>query len=448
MKVYSSYKDSGVEWIGEIPSHWNLSKLKYHTKIISSSIDKKYHESFDKYPIIHYNDIVKNKKIGLHQVVNFGYCSEQQFDSFKVLKGDLIVTKDSMDINNVCDSSIIIENLEMCVFGYHLTKFSVKSSRLIPNYLFYYFNNPMIKKFYLINSNGTTIIGVGKSTFENTPINLPPKETQTQIVLFLDNKTRKIDDLIKKTKKKIALLKEKRTALINTLVTKGLNPHVKMKDSGVEWIGKIPIHWETVKLKYTIKKRPNNGIFKKREEFGDGVPLVNVGDLFNKNNFINKNKLDKVRVDESELEKYEVQNFDVFFVRSSLKLEGIGVSSMIDNIQEPTVFECHIIRVIPEQRTINPYYFNFFLNSYLSRNRLISISQTVTMTTISQEHITSLEILIPPNIEQTQTVKYLDEKTQKIDLSIEKESKRIKLLKEYRSALIAEVVTGKRKVAS
>jgi len=426
MNPYSSYKDSGVEWIGEIPSDWINTKIKYVGDYINGFPFKPSQWGEKGRLIIRIQNLTKGNSTE-------NYFDGELEDRYIIKKGDLLFSWSTT-------LGLFEWDREDGLLNQHIFKV-VLNNIYIKGYFIHLFS-PVVN-YLQSQSHGSTMTHLTKDNFGRVELPLPPLPEQTQIVSFLDTKTQKIDELIQKTEQKIKLLKEKRTSLINHCVTKGLNPNVEMKDSGVEWIGEIPSHWETVKLKYTIKKKPNNGIFKKREEFGDGVPLVNVGDLFNKNNFINKNKLDKVRVDESELEKFEVQNFDVFFVRSSLKLEGIGVSSMIDKIQEPTVFECHIIRVIPEQGTINPYYFNFFLNSYLPRNRLISISQTVTMTTISQEHITSLEILSPPLTEQTQIVEYLDEQTQKIDSTIKKETQRIELLKEYRQSLISEVVTGK-----
>jgi type I restriction enzyme, S subunit len=447
MKPYSSYKDSGVEWIGEIPSKWGLSKLKYHTHITSSSVDKKYHEGFNKYPIIHYNDIVRNKKIGINDIVDSGYCSEQQFDSFKVMKGDLIVTKDSMDIKNVCDSSIIIDDLERCVFGYHLTKFSVMSSNVTPHYLFYFFNNSMIKKFYLTNSNGTTIIGVGKSIFENTPINLPPLPEQTQIVSFLDPKTQKIDQLIDLTKNKIELLKEQRIALINQCVTKGLNPNVEMKDSGVVWIGRIPRHWILSKIKY-LKSSENYSLVD--GPFGSNLKSVHYvedGDVYIiESGFVTSGKFKYVRKFKmitaehfETVKRSECSEGDIIIAKIG---EYYGMCAILPKLEKRTVVSGNSITLSVSKKHNTNFIHQVILQHRINGTFKKEVQQTG-QPFISLGVVNNLSIPTPPITEQINIMDYLNIQTQKIDSTIEKETQRIELLKEYRQSLISEVVTGK-----
>jgi len=436
MKPYPSYKDSVLEWIGEIPSHWDLSKMKYQTHILSSNIDKKQHEGFNKYSIIHYNDIVKNKKIGINEICDFGYCSETQHKTFKVLKGDIILTKDSMDIKNVCDSSIIVDDLEKCVFGYHLTKFSVKSLNLISEYLFYYFNNPSIKEFFLVNSNGTTIIGVGKSTFEDTPINIPPPSEQKQIVSFLDYKTQKIDELIEKTGKKIELLKEQRISFINHCVTKGLDPNVEMKDSGVEWIGEIPSHWGVKKLKYFSKVT-----------LGKMLTNENKGGYFQKPYLRNQNiQLEKVDITDikkmwfspSELIQYRLKKNDL------LVSEGgdVGRTCIWNDELEECYIQNSVHKITVNSKSHFRYYLYHFQIHHLT-GYFDSIASRVSISHLTKDKLVRVSFLIPPKKEQQVIADYLDEQTQKIDTTIKNETQRIELLKEYRQALISQVVTGK-----
>jgi type I restriction enzyme S subunit len=265
---------------------------------------------------------------------------------------------------------------------------------------------------------------LNKIEFYVEQLPLPPLLEQTQIVSFLDTKTQKIDELIEKTEQKIELLKEKRTSLINHCVTKGLNPDVEMKDSGVEWIGEIPNKWDVKKLKYfsslhtekedtsmeDIKISPENvesytGIcFNLYSEYdGKGVPFKS-GDIL----------LNKLRL---YLVKILLPDYD-----------GFSMGEMI------------VIRV--NENVSNKYYFYLLFNQGLI-DLLDSQSTGIKVPRVSPEIIMGSDLPYPPKNEQTQIVEYLDEQTQKIDSTIEKETLRIELLKEYRQSLISEVVTGK-----
>jgi len=439
MKSYPSYKDSGVEWIGEIPRGWDVSPLKWYSELVTDGSHFSPTSTDEGKYYITVSDVTEKRNI------NFNGCKKISDESFENLKrngcqptkGDVLITKDG-----TIGRGLVVDNNDFVILS-SLGLIRTKKERVKPNYLLHFLLSGLCIDQMYSHIRGSGITRLTITLISNLLCVLPPLPEQQQISNYLDQKTKQIDDLIEKTEQKIELLKEKRTSLINHCVTKGLDPDVEMKDSGVEWIGEIPKEWVTRKFKYVISNKLDNGIFKKKVDFGEGVRLVNVGDLFNEGNVISQHTLDRVKVDKSEQLKYKVHDNDIFFVRSSLKLEGIGVSSIIGKLNEPTVFECHIIRSIPKSSLVHPYFLKYSLNSYLTRHRIISISQTVTMTTISQDHIKDLEIVCPPLPEQQQIVKHLDKETQKIDTLIEKENKRIELLKEYRQSLISEVVTGK-----
>jgi type I restriction enzyme, S subunit len=436
MRRYPSYKESGIEWIGAIPIKWKLSRLKYQTQITSSSIDKKFHEGCNEYPVIHYNDIIRNKKIGKKEIVDVGYCSEIHCEAFRVLKGDLIVTKDSMDIRNIGDSSIIIDDLEMCVFGYHLTKFSAKSSILYPEYLFYHFNNPSIKEFFLINSNGTTIIGVSKSTFGNTPVYLPSLPEQEQIAAFLNHKTKLIDNLIAKTERKIELLNELRTATINQAVTKGLDPDVEMKDSGVEWIGEIPKGWEAKKLTYvtcligsgTTPKSDN------LEYYENGnIPWLTTGEL-------NDSEINSVRNRVTSLAMNDYPSLKVYPDGAvSIAMYGATIGKLGVLRLPTTVNQANCVFVFTGDN--NPKFWFYVLLAY--RPKIVSLGYGGGQPNISQDLMKSIRFGCPTKEKQIQIADYLDSATRQGDTHIKREYDKIELLKEYRQSLISEVVTGK-----
>ena len=426
MKQYDSYKDSGIEWIGEIPSHWEVKKHKHSISILSGyPFDSDKFNSENGKPLIRIRDITS----GYIET----YYDGSYDDKYVIRKGDLLIGMDG-DFNlRWWDNEEGLLNQRCCkiIEPFHVSK----------RYLYYILPSEL----KVINdlTYFTTVKHLSNSDILDNKTLLPPLSEQEHIVSYLDDKTTKIDELIQKKLRKIDLLKEYRTSLINTVVTKGLNSNVPMKDSGIEWIGEIPSHWEKNKLKNLIIQKPDNGLFKKKDDFGEGVRFVNVSDLFNLNNIIDVESLVRVSVSDNELNKSELELGDIFFVRSSLKLEGIGVSSIILNMIEPVVFDCHIIRIKPNKFLIFPKFLIYLLNTLSYRSYLVSISETVTMTTISQDKIKDLILSFPPTSEQEHIVSYLDEKTSQIDKTIDMEKKKIELLKEYRQSLISNVVTGK-----
>jgi len=444
MDKYESYKSSGVEWIGNIPINWIITKMKYGTQIVSSSIDKKEYEGYEKHLIIHYNDVIKNKKIYLNHITEFGYCNNSQFQSFKVLKGDIILTKDSMDIKNICDSSIVLDDLDNCVFGYHLYKLTSNKNKLISNFLYYFLNNKNTKNYFLVNSNGTTIIGVSKTSLENTPLILPPIYEQLQIVQFLDNKTELIDKLISTKERKITLLKEQRISLINQVVTKGLNPNVKMKDSGVEWIGEIPEHWVTLGFTKIIKIR-HGYQFREYDFTDEGIKIVKITQLdkegyLNLDNcsFINDNRL-------GEFERILIKENDVLMCLTG---GTIGKIIKVGKVTEPLVQNYRVGHFSPLNKNISNDYVFWYMTSSLTTSQMFSEIRETGQPNIGMEDFGKMKVILPPLSEQIEIVKLLELKTKEIDDLVKLEQKKIDLLKEYRQSLISEVVTGKLKVTT
>jgi type I restriction enzyme, S subunit len=213
------------------------------------------------------------------------------------------------------------------------------------------------------------------------------------------------------------------------------------KDSDIEWLSEVPKTWNEKRVKDVGINGLTNGIFKKKDDFGFGIKLVNVSDLYEDNNVIRYDQLDRVNVDRHEAQRYSAINGDIFFVRSSLKLEGIGVSSLLDKAEESTVFECHIIRFRPNLKLVFPQFFKYLLNTESAKWKFIVASKTVTMTTISQEKISSIEFSSPPLPEQKSIAHYLDTKTAQIDRKIDLLTQKATQYSNLKQSLINETVT-------
>jgi type I restriction enzyme, S subunit len=411
-------------WIGEIPVDWEVKRIKnvfYLKKGVSenpqdeqilsltfggivkrdvSSNEGQLPETYNGYTKIYPDDIVMNP-----MDLRSGWIDRSKYDG--------IISPSYYVLNKNTDE------VDIGYFNYQL-------QRHYKERIFFPFGQGVSYDYRW---------GMGRETILNFPIIVPPKETQTQIVSYLDTKTQKIDGLIEKTEQKIELLKEKRTSLINHCVTKGLNPNVEMKDSGVEWIGEIPNHWDRIKLGWISKK------------IGDGLhstpKYVDSSDYY----FINGNNLvsGKIKIFESTKSVSE-EEYNKHFIQLDEKTILLSINGTIGNLSfynnEKVVLgksSCYINL----NKDINQHFIYYVLRCKSIVNYFTFELTGTTIFNLSLNSVKNTPIVFPPNEEQTKIVEYLNEQTQKIDSTIEKENQRTELLKEYRQSLISEVVTGK-----
>ena len=435
MKSYSSYKDSGVEWIGNIPSDWGNTKLKYVSQLFTGNSlndeQKKLYESEN------LNDIpyVSSKDIDVDfRTVNYdnGLRIPRDNNPLKISPtGSFLLCVEGGSSGR----KMVFLDRDVCFVNKLCSFYSSQNTK----FQYYFVQSSNFQDKFKLSLTGL-IGGVSISTLKNFELPLPPIPEQTQIVSFLDTKTQKIDELIEKTEQKIELLKEKRTSLINHCVTKGLNPNVEMKDSGVEWIGEIPRDWECIPIRYLGSFQ--NGVSKGSESFGKGYPFMSYGDVYN-NEVVPLNIIGKVDLTDEERSRYSVCRGDVFFTRTSETIDDIGISSICLTTLDNCSFSGFVIRYRFYNETHVPEYSRYHFQTHWKKVIIESKMNIVTRSSLSQQVLGEVPVLIPSISEQQQIVSYLDKQTQKIDSTIEKETQRIKLLKEYRQSLISEVVTGK-----
>ena len=253
MKRYDSYKDSGVEWMNKIPSNWEKSRIRMVGDLYGGLTGKKGSDFNDEdnpsnKPFVPFTNIFNNTYISKD---HFQYVNvEENENQNRVLKNDLFFLMSSESYEDLGKCSILLEDVEELYLNSFCKGFRIKDSKVYPLFLNYQLLGSLHKEMISVEGNGFTRINLRQDRLLDIPVFIPPLSEQQKIVSFLDNKTSLIDSLIEKTQRKIELLKEKRTSIINEVVTKGLNPNVEMRDSGVEWIGEIPSHYQIGKLKH------------------------------------------------------------------------------------------------------------------------------------------------------------------------------------------------------
>jgi len=426
-KPYPAYKDSGVEWIGEIPEGWNFSNLRWLINIASGEGLSNQHINNEKDRKHCYKVIGGNGTMGYSSFIN------TESKSFAIGR-----------VGALCGNVHYID--EKCWITDNALKVS-KWNGFSDFYLLYFLFSSNINVY--ANKNAQPLI-TGEQ-IKNLRAILPPLQEQTAIATFLDKKTAQIDTLIQKKKRLNELLKEEREAIINHAVTKGLpaataaqaglDPNAKMKDSGVEWIGEIPEGWEVKKIKHTcyVKGRVGwKGL--KADEFLDfGYAYLVTGTDF-KNDTIDWLKCHYIDKERYEEDPYiQLKDEDLLITKDGT----IGKLAVVKKLDRPACLNSGIFVVRSLYNCLSTEYLFWVLKSDVFDNYNDLTSYGSTIQHLYQNVFVEFSFTLPPLEEQTQIANFLDKKTSQIDKTISNNEKEIELLTEYRAALISEAVTGK-----
>ena len=244
---YPKYKDSGVEWLGEVPAHWAMKRLKHVCRVFPSNVDKKSHEGQAPVSLCNYTDVYYNETITADMVLMSATASPEQIEKFTLRAGDTIVTKDSETADDIAVAAYVPGDLPGVVCGYHLSVIR-PTSAAYGAFVKRFFDSNYAKSRFAVLANGLTRVGLGQYELDNIELAIPPFQEQLAIAAFLDREMAKIDALVAEQQRLVELLKEKRQAIISHIVTKGLDPDASMKQTGIEWLGDVPAHWNVTRL--------------------------------------------------------------------------------------------------------------------------------------------------------------------------------------------------------
>lgn len=432
---YAEYKDSGVEWLGEIPSHWVIAGFKKYLESIVDYRGKTPEKVEDGVFLV----TARNIKNG---IINYSlskeYVALKDYDEImsrgQPLLGDVLFTTEA-PLGEVAQV-----DKKYIALAQRIVKFRGKENILDNTYLKYFILSKHFQDSLMIFATGSTALGIKAERLGYLQQCIPPIYEQELICNFLDHETAKIDTLIAKQKKLIELLKEKRQAVISHAVTKGLNPNVKMKDSGVEWLGRVPEHWEVRQLRYLGSCQ--NGINIGAEYFGSGSSFISYGDVY-RNPELPSFFDGLVQSTENDKRIYSVQRGDVLFTRTSETIEEIGFSSACLSDVKDATFAGFLIRFRPIKNTLLPEYSKFYFRNILLRAFFVKEMNLVTRASLSQELLKKLAVPFLSLEEQKQIAHYLSAKERVFDKLVNDCIKQIELLKVRRTALISAAVTGK-----
>lgn len=440
-QAYPKYKDSGVEWLKEIPKDWSVVPLKYIAELTPKKSELEESIMSDKCTFLPMEKLKLNS-ITLDEIRTV----KDVYDGYTYFKdGDVLIAKVTPCFEN--KNMAIAAGLTNGIGFGSSEIYVLRANELINNRFLYY--RLQEDNFMAVATGAMTGAGglkrVPSETVNNFTIAIPTTNDQTQIAAFLDHETAKIDTLIEKQQQLIELLKEKRQAVISHAVTKGLNPDAPMKDSGVEWLGEVPKPWDILRLKHLIQSLESGcsvnaaDIPAKDNEIG----VLKTSCVYTRQFRVEENKT--VILDDLSRVKCPIRKGAIIISRMNTP-ELVGASALVDVDAENIYLPDRLWQTIfNDNYAINSEYLAHFMTVTGFRNQISLAAEgaSSSMQNIAKEDYLAINTLLPPLNEQLSIIEYLRSTTDKFDGLVHKANTAINLMQERRTALISAAVTGK-----
>lgn len=435
---YPEYKDSGVKWLGHIPSHWIIRRLK-HIAYIQSGIPKGKNLA-DKTTVSVPMLRVANVQDGylnlddIHQID----IEPHELKRYSLRKGDVLMNEGG-DNDKLGRGAVWQGEIEHCIHQNHV--FAIRAKDIEPEWLQQLTQSSYAKfYFYSVAKQSTNLASISSSSIKETPLLIPPKPERNKILSFLGCETTRIDRLIAQQQWLIELLKEKRQAVISHAVTKGLNPDAPMKDSGIEWLGQVPEHWIVRRLKHTATIQ--SGIPKGKDLANKEtitVPMLRVANV--QDGYFSLDSVHELEIEQHELARYSLKTGDVLMNEGGDN-DKLGRGAVWSGQITPCIHQNHVFAIRVDN--MEPEWLSWLTSSSYAKFYFYSVAkQSTNLASISSSNVKETPLILPPKMERVEIMRYLDEKIAKFARLESQATLQIELLQERRTALISAAVTGK-----
>ena len=433
---YPEYKESGVDWLREVPAHWQMKRLKTVAAVQLSNVDKHSEEGQVPVKLCNYVDVYYNDSITAEFDFMNATATPAQVRRFRLRVGDVMITKDSESWTDIAVPAVVADDLPDVLCGYHLAHIR-PAAGLDGRFLARQFAAIGARDQFRVAANGITRFGLGGDAIRGSLFAIPPVDEQRAIADFLDRETAKIDVLVARKERLIELLQEKRAALITRAVTRGLDPNVPMKDSGVEWLGEIPAHWEVKKLKHLTPGTTVGIVVTPSKYYVDeGIPCLR--SLNVSRGAIDMENLVFISEQANELHwKSKIFAGDVVVVRTG----QAGTAAVVP--KELNGANCIDLLIVRCSEQILSQFVYYYLNSRNVISQASELSVGAIQAHYNTSTLTRLVVPVIPMEEQGRIVAHLDAITREIDRLLAKIRQAIHYLNEFRTGLISAAVTGK-----
>ena len=433
-KPYPAYKDSDVRWLGQVPEHWEVRRLRNIAEMQVSNVDK--HTKDDEVPVrlCNYVDVYKHDRIRREMLFMRATASAEEIARFRLERGNVLITKDSEAWNDIGVPALVEKPADDLICGYHLALLRPLRERLHGEYLFRSLQSTAIAYQFYVEANGVTRYGLSHAAIESIWLPLPPLPEQTAIVRFLDHADRRIRRYIRARQKLIKLLQEQKQAIIHRAVTRGLDPSVRLKPSGVQWLGDVPEHWEVQRVKQVSQVLRGKFTHRPRNDpslYDGPYPFIQTGEV--------------ARAEKS-----------ITGYRQTLNERGLAVSKMFPAGTLVMTIAANIgdVAVLDFEACLPDSVVGFVARSGVERDYLYYVFRAMkpellreapvnTQGNLNVDRIGSRGIVLPPTPEQQLIVQQIEGSTHGLNAAIDRAHRETSLLREYRTRLIADVVTGK-----
>ena len=410
---YLAYKPSGAPWLGDVPAHWEIRRLRTVAEMRISNVDK--HTREGEYPVrlCNYVDVYKSDRITQAMPFMNATASWDEIERFRLQQGDVLITKDSEAWDDIGVPALVTETADDLLSGYHLALLR-PFKEVLGAYLARTLQSQAVAYQFHVRANGVTRYGLTHTGIQSVQIPLPPLSEQRAIVRYLDHADRRIQHYITAKRKLIALLEEEKQAVVNRAVTRGLDPNVCLKPSGVEWLGDVPEHWEVRRLKSLCSMKSGEGITAESIETTGEYPVFGGNGL---RGYASSYTHDGAF---ALIGRQGALCGNVHIARGQFWASEHAVVAALDDGHEIGWFG-------PILTTMN-------MNQY---------SIAAAQPGLAVERILNLYLPVPPLQEQKDIANRVKKTSADIDAAITRARRQIDLLQEYRIRLIADVVTGK-----
>lgn len=425
-------------------------RLKYVADVRFSNVDKLSEPDEIPVRLCNYTDVYKNERISNDMPFLEATATSAEIRRFGLQVGDVILTKDSESPTDIAVPAVVVSTAPDLVCGYHLAVARPRTTQLNGRFLLRALQASGVREQFYVQANGVTRFGLSQAAIGNALVPVPSLDEQARIADFLDRKTASIDALIAKQEQLLALLAEKRQALITQAVTKGLDPNVPMKDTGVEVIGQIPITWSTLPIRRLITSIEQGWSPPAEDRLADQGEwaVLKLGAVFR-----GRFRPDQQKALSAETEperRYEIHSGDLLVTRANT-LALVGDACVVEEAPPRLMLPDLIYRLTVRRDRIDPRFLALFLLCDMGRAQIEADARgsSMSMAKVSGAHVRSWIVPVPPTLhEQQRIVEHVQSELRRIDSLSQCAQAMIEKLREYRQALITAAVTGQLDVTS
>ena len=426
---YPAYKPSGVPWLGDVPGRWDVRRFKFFYQEVDERSSTGAEELMS---VSHKTGVTPRKR-------NVTMFLAESNVGYKVCQpGDIVIN--TMWAYMAALGVAWQKGLVSPSYGVYRP---LSHSSLNPEYIDHLLRTEEYRTAYLARSTGITgsRLRLYPEQFLGIPLLCPPLVEQEAIVRYLDHADRRIHSYVSGKRRLIALLEEEKQAVINRAVTRGLDPNARLKPSGVEWLGDVPEHWEVRRLRTVAEMRVSN-VDKHTVDGELPVRLCNYVDVYKNDRITQAIPFMSATASEDEIQRFRLERDDVLITKDSETWDDIGIPALVTESARDLISGYHLAMLRPSNGVFGAYLFRALQSKSVAHQFHVK-ANGVTRYGLTHLGIQSIWIPLPPFVEQAAIVEYLDRATASIDNAIARAGRQIELLEEYRTRLIADVVTGK-----